>query len=129
MPQIKLINIVGARPQFIKASAIGRAIHSYFPDNIKEILVHTGQHYDKELSDVFFDELEIHKPDYNLGVGSARHGRQTSMMITGIEDVLLKEKPDCVLLYGDTKFNPRRSFGSFKIAFPCCSYRGRSQIL
>jgi UDP-GlcNAc3NAcA epimerase len=102
MPQIKLINIVGARPQIIKASAISRAIRKHFSKDITEIIVHTGQHYDKELSEVFFDELEIHKPHYNLGVGSAIHGRQTSMMITGLEEVLLKEKPDCVLLYGDT---------------------------
>ena len=88
MPEIKLINIVGARPQIIKASAISRAIRLHFSDRITELTIHTGQHYDKELSDVFFDELEIHKPDYNLGVGSSSHGRQTSMMITGIEEVL-----------------------------------------
>jgi UDP-GlcNAc3NAcA epimerase len=99
MPNIKLLNIVGARPQIIKSSAISRAIRTHFAENITEIIVHTGQHYDKEMSDVFFDELEIHLPHYNLGVGSATHGRQTSLMITGIEEVLLKEKPDCVVLY------------------------------
>jgi len=118
MPNIKLINIVGARPQIIKASAIGRAIRSYFQNDIKEILIHTGQHYDKELSDVFFDELEIHKPDYNLGVGSAIHGRQTSMMITGIEEVLLKENPDCVLLYGDTNSTLAGALAASKLHFP-----------
>ena len=101
MAGIKLLNIVGARPQIIKASAISRAIRNGFADQITEVLLHTGQHYDKELSGVFFDELELRKPDYNLGVGSARHGRQTSKMIEGIEEILLKEKPDCVLLYGD----------------------------
>lgn len=118
MTQIKLINIVGARPQIIKASAISRAIRLNYSDKIKEIFLHTGQHYDKELSEIFFDELEIRKPDYNLGVGSARHGRQTSMMITGIEDVLLKEKPDCVLLYGDTNSTLAGALAASKLHFP-----------
>jgi len=118
MPSIKLLNIVGARPQIIKASAISRAIRNSFPDKITEILVHTGQHYDKELSEVFFDELEIHKPDYNLGVGSAHHGRQTSMMITGIEEILLKEKPDCVVLYGDTNSTLAGALAASKLHFP-----------
>jgi len=118
MSHIKLLNIVGARPQIIKASAISRAIRKYYPEKITEIIVHTGQHYDKEMSAVFFDELEIHKPDYNLGVGSARHGRQTSMMITGIEEVLLKEKPDCVLLYGDTNSSLAGALAASKLHFP-----------
>ena len=118
MPQIKLLNLVGARPQIIKASAISRAIRTSFAENIKEILVHTGQHYDKELSEVFFDELEIHKPDYNLGVGSAGHGRQTSMMITGIEEVLIKDHPDCVVVYGDTNSTLAGSLAASKLHFP-----------
>jgi UDP-GlcNAc3NAcA epimerase len=118
MSQIKLLNIVGARPQIITASAISRAIKTHFSKEITEILVHTGQHYDKEMSDVFFDELEIHKPDYNLGVGSAGHGRQTSMMITGIEEILLKEKPDCVLLYGDTNSALAGALAASKLHFP-----------
>jgi UDP-GlcNAc3NAcA epimerase len=118
MLQIKLLNIVGARPQIIKASAVSRAIRNYFSSDISEILLHTGQHYDKEMSDVFFDELEIHKPDYNLGVGSAGHGRQTSMMITGVEEVLLKEKPDCVLLYGDTNSTLAGALAASKLHFP-----------
>jgi UDP-GlcNAc3NAcA epimerase len=118
MLQIKLLNLVGARPQIIKASAISRAIRTSFANDIIEILVHTGQHYDKELSEVFFDELEIHKPDYNLGVGSAIHGKQTSMMITGIEEVLLKEHPDCVILYGDTNSTLAGSLAASKLHFP-----------
>ena len=118
MPHIKLINIVGARPQIIKASAISRAIRNHHSKEINEIIVHTGQHYDKELSDVFFDELEIHKPHYNLGVGSAGHGRQTSLMITGIEEVLLKEKPDCVLLYGDTNSTLAGALAASKLHVP-----------
>jgi UDP-GlcNAc3NAcA epimerase len=118
MPHIKLLNIVGARPQIIKASAISRAIRRYFSQDITEIIVHTGQHYDKEMSEVFFDELEIHKPHYNLGVGSARHGRQTSLMITGIEEVLLSEKPDCVLIYGDTNSTLAGALAASKLHFP-----------
>jgi UDP-GlcNAc3NAcA epimerase len=118
MSQIKLINIVGARPQIIKASAISRAIRTHYSESISEIIVHTGQHYDKEMSDVFFDELEIHKPHYNLGVGSAHHGRQTSLMITGTEEVLLKEKPDCVLLYGDTNSTLAGALAASKLHFP-----------
>ncbi len=118
MSHIKLVNIVGARPQIIKASAISRAIRNNFSNEITEIIVHTGQHYDKEMSEVFFDELEIHKPHYNLGVGSARHGRQTSMMITGTEEVLLKEKPDCVVLYGDTNSTLAGALAASKLHFP-----------
>jgi UDP-GlcNAc3NAcA epimerase len=118
MSQIKLLNIVGARPQIIKASAISRAIRLHFTGRITEKTLHTGQHYDKEMSEVFFDELEIHKPDYNLGVGSARHGRQTSLMITGIEEVLLTEKPDCILLYGDTNSTLAGAIAASKLHFP-----------
>ncbi len=118
MPQIKLLNLVGARPQIIKASAISRAIRTSFAEEIAEIFVHTGQHYDKEMSEVFFDELEIHKPEYNLGVGSASHGKQTSLMITGIEEVLLKERPDCIVLYGDTNSTLAGSLAASKLHFP-----------
>jgi UDP-GlcNAc3NAcA epimerase len=118
MPQIKLIHIVGARPQIIKASAISRAIRKHYSEQITEIIVHTGQHYDKEMSEIFFDELDIHKPHYNLSVGSARHGRQTSLMITGIEEVLLNEKPDCVLLYGDTNSTLAGALAASKLLFP-----------
>lgn len=117
MSSIKLLNIVGARPQIIKASAISRAIRNHFSDSIEEIILHTGQHYDKEMSEVFFDELEIHKPDFNLGVGSAGHGRQTSLMITGIEEVLLTQKPDCILLYGDTNSTLAGAIAASKLHF------------
>jgi UDP-GlcNAc3NAcA epimerase len=118
MSKIKLLNIVGARPQIIKSSAISRAIRLNFSDEIDEITLHTGQHYDKEMSDVFFDELEIHMPDFNLGVGSAHHGRQTSAMITGIEGILLNEKPDAVLLYGDTNSTLAGAIAAVKLHFP-----------
>jgi UDP-GlcNAc3NAcA epimerase len=118
MSRIKLLNIVGARPQIIKSSAISRTVDQDFSQQIDELTLHTGQHYDKELSEVFFDELEIPKPDYNLGVGSAHHGRQTSMMITGIEDVLLAERPDCVVLYGDTNSTLAGAIAAAKLHFP-----------
>lgn len=118
MSKIKLMNIVGARPQIIKSSAISRAIRLNFSSKLEELTVHTGQHYDKELSEVFFDELEIHKPDFNLGVGSAHHGRQTAMMISGIEEVLISEKPDCILLYGDTNSTLAGAIAAAKLHFP-----------
>ena len=118
MRKIKIVNLVGARPQIIKASAISRAIKSCFPDRIDEIIIHTGQHYDREMSQVFFEELEIHKPHFNLGVGSARHGRQTGLMITGIEDILLSEKPDCIIIYGDTNSTLAGAIAASKQHFP-----------
>lgn len=118
MSKLKLLNVVGARPQIIKSSAISRAIRLNFSDKINELTLHTGQHYDKEMSEVFFDELEIHKPDFNLGVGSAHHGRQTASMIAGIEDVLLREKPDAVLLYGDTNSTLAGAVAAAKLHFP-----------
>jgi UDP-GlcNAc3NAcA epimerase len=118
MRQIKIVNLVGARPQIIKASAISRAIKKLYPERIKEIIVHTGQHYDKEMSQVFFEELEIHKPHFNLGVGSARHGKQTGLMITGIEDILLSEKPDCIIVYGDTNSTLAGAIAASKQHFP-----------
>ncbi|MBP8959043.1 MAG: UDP-N-acetylglucosamine 2-epimerase (non-hydrolyzing) [Bacteroidales bacterium] len=118
MAKIKVINLVGARPQIIKASAISRAIRSKFSSKINELIVHTGQHYDRELSQVFFDELEIPKPHYNLGVGSARHGKQTGLMLTGIEEVLLSENPDCLMLYGDTNSTLAGALAAVKQHFP-----------
>ncbi|MFC7231060.1 non-hydrolyzing UDP-N-acetylglucosamine 2-epimerase [Saliphagus sp. GCM10025308] len=96
---MKVLTVVGARPQFVKASAVSRALNASGHD---EKLVHTGQHYDEELSDVFFEELEIPDPAYELGVGSASHGAQTAAMIDGIEPVVAEVEPDVIVLYGDT---------------------------
>jgi len=115
---IKIISVIGARPQIIKAAAISRAVRNSFKDKIKEIIVHTGQHYDDNMSQVFFDELEIPKPDINLNVGSGIHGRQTAKMIEGIEAVLLEEKPDFILLYGDTNSTLAGAIAASKIHVP-----------
>ena len=96
--KVKIVSIVGARPQFIKAAAVSRKLR----ERHQEILVHTGQHYDYEMSGVFFDGLELPKPDVSLGVGSGKHGAQTGAMLKSIEDVLLAQSPDYVLIYGDT---------------------------
>ena len=95
---MKIVTVVGARPQFIKASVVSAALKPL----CTEVIVHTGQHYDHNMSDVFFEELSIPKPSYNLGVGSGSHGHQTGEMLMKIEDVLLEEKPDVMLVYGDT---------------------------
>jgi UDP-GlcNAc3NAcA epimerase len=95
---MKIVSIVGARPQFIKAAVLSREIRKEHT----EVLIHTGQHYDENMSQVFFDELDIPAPNYFLGIGSGSHGAQTGAMLAGIEEVLLKEQPDCVLVYGDT---------------------------
>lgn len=97
---MKVITIVGARPQFIKAAAVSRAFSHYA--EIEEIIVHTGQHFDANMSDIFFDEMEIPKPHYNLDINGLGHGAMTGQMLEKIEEVLIEQKPDWVLVYGDT---------------------------
>src|SRR6185436_4504565 len=99
---IKIITIIGARPQIIKAAALSRAIKTGFAGKITEVIVHTGQHYDENMSTVFFEELSIPKPNYNLNVGSGSHAVQTAAMLAGIEEILIKERPAAIILYGDT---------------------------
>lgn len=115
---MKIVTVIGARPQIIKAAALSRAIREHFSKEVQEVIVHTGQHYDENMSQVFFDELGIPQPDYNLGVGSASHGVQTARMIEGIESILLKEKPDCLVLYGDTNSTLAGAIAASKIHIP-----------
>lgn len=115
---IKLLTIIGARPQIIKAAAISREIALHFQGIINEKILHTGQHYDANMSDVFFEELGIPLPDYNLGVGSASHGVQTAKMIEGIENVLLNESFDGVILYGDTNSTLAGAIAASKLHVP-----------
>jgi UDP-GlcNAc3NAcA epimerase len=114
----KIVTIIGARPQIIKAAALSRVIAQQFIDKISEIIVHTGQHYDNNMSQVFFDELGIPEPHYNLKIGSATHGEQTARMIEGIETILFKEKPDFLVLYGDTNSTLAGAIAAAKINIP-----------
>jgi UDP-GlcNAc3NAcA epimerase len=115
---MKLVTIIGARPQIIKAAALSRAIRNHYADQIHEVIVHTGQHYDDNMSQVFFDELQIPRPDYNLHVGSASHGVQTARMTEGIETILIKEQPDFIVLYGDTNSTLAGAIAAAKIHIP-----------
>ena len=115
---MKIVTIIGARPQIIKAAGLSRAIHDHYADRIQEVIVHTGQHYDENMSQVFINELDIPQPDYNLQVGSASHGIQTARMIEGIERILLDEKPDYIVLYGDTNSTLAGAVAASKIHVP-----------
>lgn len=115
---IKVLTVIGARPQIIKAAAISRAVKNGFADQIDERILHTGQHYDANMSQVFFDELGIPTPDYNLGVGSGSHGIQTAKMISGIEEVLSSEHFDGILLYGDTNSTLAGAVAASKMHVP-----------
>ena len=111
---MKVLSVVGARPQFVKLGPMDRSIRSRHD----HVIVHTGQHYDRSMSDSFFDVLEIPNPDYNLNIGSASHGVQTGRMIAGIEEVILKEMPDCVLTYGDTNSTLAAALAAVKLHVP-----------
>lgn len=114
----KILTIIGARPQIIKSAAISRAIRTIHADRVREVIVHTGQHYDRHMSAIFFEELQIPSPDYNLQVGSGKHGEQTAKMISGIEAIIETEKPDFLIIYGDTNSTLAGAIAAAKIHTP-----------
>ena len=115
---IKVITIVGARPQFIKAAAVSRVLAKFDYSHVRELIVHTGQHYDDDMSQVFFDEMGIPSPEYRLGISGGAHGSMTGKMLEAIEEVLVAEKPDKVLVYGDTNSTLAGALAAVKLHIP-----------
>lgn len=112
----KVCTVVGARPQFIKLAVVSRELRKY----CQEILIHTGQHYDRNMSDVFFEEMGIPKPDYNLGISGGSHGKMTGQMLMEIESVLQQEAPDMLLVFGDTNSTMAAALAAVKLHIPVC---------
>ena len=112
---MKVITVIGARPQFIKAAVVSNAFRAR---GIQEVILHTGQHFDSNMSEVFFDELGIPKPAFNLGIGGGSHGQNTGRMLEGIEKVLMEEKPDWLLVYGDTDSTLAAALAAVKLHIP-----------
>ena len=115
---MKILTVVGARPQFIKATAVSHRIRERYNDQMEEVLLHTGQHFDYNMSTVFFDELKLPEPKYNLGISGGSHSVMTGRMMIGIEEVLIDERPDRVLVYGDTNSTLAASLASVKLGVP-----------
>ena len=115
---MKILTVIGARPQIIKAAALSRAINNGFSDKIEEKILHTGQHYDVNMSAIFFDEMGIPRPHFNLNTGSGKHGVQTAKMIAGIEEVLENETFDAIVLYGDTNSTIAGAVAASKLHLP-----------
>ncbi|HPW64033.1 MAG TPA: UDP-N-acetylglucosamine 2-epimerase, partial [Cyclobacteriaceae bacterium] len=112
---MKLVTVLGARPQFVKAATVSRELKKA---GVQEVIVHTGQHFDHNMSQVFFDEMEIPQPDYNLEISGLNHGAMTGRMLEKIEEVLIKEKPDYVLVYGDTNSTLAGALAAVKLHIP-----------
>ena len=122
----KIVTVVGARPQFIKLAVVSRALRRQ--PEFQEVLVHTGQHYDHNMSDVFFEEMDIPKPDYNLGISGGTHGEMTGKMLIEIEKVLMKEQPDMVLLFGDTNSTMAAALAAVNLHIPVCHVEAGNRL-
>ncbi|MFQ5445029.1 MAG: UDP-N-acetyl glucosamine 2-epimerase, partial [Nitrospinales bacterium] len=114
----KILTVIGARPQFIKAGVVSRTLRQDFSSSLNEVIVHTGQHYDENMSRVFFDQLKLPEPKINLEVGSGTHGEQTGKMIPLIEKEILSEQPDLVMVYGDTNSTLAGALAAAKVHVP-----------
>jgi len=115
---LKILTIIGARPQIIKAAALSRAIRESFGDKIQELLLHTGQHYDRNMSRVFFNDMKIPKPAANLGIRSGSHGEMTGRMMIELERLMARRHPDAVLVYGDTNSTLAGALAAAKLNIP-----------
>ena len=115
---MNILTIIGARPQFIKAAVLSRYIRENFSMGISETILHTGQHYDRNMNDVFFEEMGIPKPDKNLHVGSGNHGKSTGLMLERIENEIIDQKPEIVLVYGDTNSTLAGALAASKLNIP-----------
>lgn len=120
----KICTVVGARPQFIKLAVVSRVLRKEF----QEVLIHTGQHFDHNMSDVFFEEMDIPKPDYNLGIAGGTHGEMTGRMLIELEQVFLKEQPDMVLLFGDTNSTMAGALAAVKLHIPVCHVEAGNRL-
>lgn len=120
----KICTVVGARPQFIKLAVVSWVLRGEF----QEVLIHTGQHYDHNMSDVFFEEMEIPKPDYNLGISGGSHGQMTGQMLIELEKVFQEEQPDMVLLFGDTNSTMAGALAAVKLHIPVCHVEAGNRL-
>ena len=120
----KICTVVGARPQFIKLAAVSRVLRRGF----QEVLIHTGQHYDHNMSEIFFEEMDIPKPDYNLGISGGTHGQMTGQMLMEIEAVLHKENPDMLLVFGDTNSTLAGALAAVKLHIPVCHVEAGNRL-
>lgn len=120
----KICTVVGARPQFIKLAVVSRVLRKSF----REVLIHTGQHYDYNMSDVFFEEMDIPKPDYNLGISGGSHGSMTGQMLIKLEEVLLAERPDMLLVFGDTNSTLAAALAAVKLQIPVCHVEAGNRL-